>query len=174
MELYHSVHEPFVRFCTAKAYDIMDDEELISETVLRAFENFEKLKSKKAFLGFLFGISQNIIRNNLRKKKLFTDYNEIAINNIADNTIDSSDRLDIEILYNALNKLPANQKEALILFEISGFSIKEIMEIQNAKESAIKQRLKRARKKLAKILNCSELTNESTEKKSKILMSIFL
>jgi RNA polymerase sigma-70 factor (ECF subfamily) len=44
------------------------------------------------------------------------------------------------------------QREAIILFEIAGFSIKEIVVIQNASESAVKQRLKRGREKLVEIL----------------------
>jgi RNA polymerase sigma-70 factor (ECF subfamily) len=55
-------------------------------------------------------------------------------------------------LYKALALLPDEQRECLVLFEITGFSIKEIMEIQNSSESAIKQRLKRGRAKLLEIL----------------------
>ena len=51
-----------------------------------------------------------------------------------------------------MSLLPEEQKEAVILFEISGFSIKEICEIQQAGESAVKQRLKRGRQKLTEIL----------------------
>ncbi|PIZ05301.1 MAG: RNA polymerase subunit sigma-24, partial [Flavobacteriales bacterium CG_4_10_14_0_8_um_filter_32_5] len=40
----------------------------------------------------------------------------------------------------------------IVLFEITGFSIKEIMEIQNSSESAVKQRLKRGREKLVELL----------------------
>jgi RNA polymerase sigma factor (sigma-70 family) len=56
------------------------------------------------------------------------------------------------MLHKALALLPEAQKECIILFEISGFSIKEIMEIQRASESAVKQRLKRGREKLIEIL----------------------
>ena len=40
----------------------------------------------------------------------------------------------------------------LILFEISGFSIKEVAGLQAASISAVKQRLKRGREKLTEIL----------------------
>ncbi|MFO0496195.1 MAG: RNA polymerase sigma factor [Flavobacteriia bacterium] len=49
--------------------------------------------------------------------------------------------------------LPVVQKESLILFEIAGFNIREIAEIQQASESAVKQRLKRGRQKLTEILH---------------------
>ena len=59
---------------------------------------------------------------------------------------------DVHFLFAALAQLPEAQREAIILFEISGFSIKEIMEIQRAGESAVKQRLKRGRERLEEIL----------------------
>ncbi|MEM8889446.1 MAG: RNA polymerase sigma factor [Bacteroidota bacterium] len=60
--------------------------------------------------------------------------------------------LDIEILYKAMDRLPAPQKEVLILFEISGFSIREIAEIQNTTVGAVKTKISRARKKLKEYL----------------------
>ena len=53
------------------------------------------------------------------------------------------------MLHKALSYLPELQREALILFEITGYSIKEIMEIQKSGSSAVKQRLARGRKELA-------------------------
>ena len=58
----------------------------------------------------------------------------------------------VYLLHEALALLPDVQKEAIILFEISGFSIKDIMSIQNASESAVKQRLKRGRERLVALL----------------------
>jgi len=63
-------------------------------------------------------------------------------------------------LHQALSKLPEVQKEAIILYEISGFSIKEIATIQDASEPAVKQRLKRGREKLVEILNYEAITKK--------------
>jgi RNA polymerase sigma-70 factor (ECF subfamily) len=59
---------------------------------------------------------------------------------------------DVHFLHQAVAQLSEDQRECIILFEISGFSIKEITHIQNASESAVKQRLKRGREKLIEIL----------------------
>jgi len=69
---------------------------------------------------------------------------------------------EIYFLYKALAMLPEEQRECLVLFEITGFSIKEIMVIQNSSESAIKQRLKRGRAKLLELLTF-ESTHKTTE-----------
>ncbi len=174
MLLYDDVHEAFARYCSAKSYGIIDAKELASETIMRAYSSFEKLRNKEAFLGFLFGITSNIIKNTLRKKNIFNDYNETKLASIPQEGLDPTEKLDIEILYEALSKLPTKQKDALVLFEISGFSIKEIMQIQDTGESAVKQRLKRGRENLAELFKNDELAAEPVNKRSKILISIFL
>jgi len=54
-----------------------------------------------------------------------------------------------------------DQRESIVLFEITGFSIKEIVEIQDDSVSSVKQRLRRGRERLEKILTLAE--NKETE-----------
>ena len=60
--------------------------------------------------------------------------------------------VDVEKLYDALAQLPDQQREAVVLYEISGLSVAEIQEIQGGSLSSVKMRLSRARKALATIL----------------------
>jgi RNA polymerase sigma factor (sigma-70 family) len=69
----------------------------------------------------------------------------------------------VHFLHVALAQLVEEQREAIILFEIAGFSIKEIVEIQAVSQSAVKQRLKRGREKLVEIL-----THESSLKMGEV------
>ncbi|MFT6166839.1 MAG: RNA polymerase sigma-70 factor (ECF subfamily) [Vicingaceae bacterium] len=174
LDLYNPVHEAFARFCHAKAYGLLEPEDLISESVLCALEKFGTLKSHDAFLSFLFSIATNILHKKNRRLKFRGNYHESEAFVLKDEGIDAETRLDVVILYDALNQLPNAQKEALILFEISGFSIKEIADIQNARLSAVKQRLKRGRTALATLLKSDQLLNEPTDRKSTVLMTIFL
>ncbi|WP_107038192.1 RNA polymerase sigma factor [Brumimicrobium mesophilum] len=174
LALYEPVHESFARFCHAKAYGLMEAEDLISETVLVALEKFDKIKNDEAFLSFLFSVATNILRSKNRRLKFRAEYNESEAFALKNEGIDAETRLDVVILYKALNELPETQKESLILFEISGFSLKEIAEMQNANLSAVKQRLKRGRVALADILNSEKLLNEPAYKRSKLLLTIFL
>ena len=174
LRLYEKHHEAFGRFCRAKAYGVMDAEDLMGESILKALESFENLRNKEAFLGYLIGISKNIVHSKLRRKKFKGNYNEEAFTLIRAEGVSADDRLDIQFLYQCLNELNEDQKEAIILFEISGYSIKEIAVIQDAGESAVKQRLKRGREKLGDLLKNEELKGESTSGRSQILVSIFL
>lgn len=173
MAIYEPVHDSFVRFCAARSYGIIETEDLVSETIVQAYSGFEKLREKKAFLSFLFSIAGNIIKNALRKKKnVEMIYNlDLPIEDFSHSGMDS--KADIELLYKALTRLPDLQKEAVILFEISGFSIQEIADLQKSGISSVKQRLKRGREKLAELLGCSEVSSESLQRKSTVLMNMF-
>lgn len=88
---------------------------------------------------------------------------EERISNVADPTDYEEQRLNVAFLHHALAQLPDPQREAIILFEITGLSIKEIMNLQDSSESAVKQRLSRGRKTLAMIVK-QELNISNTGK----------
>ena len=72
--------------------------------------------------------------------------------------------MEIKELYDALEKLPFEQKEAIILFDIMGYSREEIAEIQCSNIENVKARLYRGRKKLAEILKAeNDLITDTKE-----------
>lgn len=163
LKLYEPIHDRFERFCRARVYGEMDYRELMSESILIAFEKMHTLRSEQAFLSFLFGISVRILSNQRRKKKVVTFQDESLIQKVEDNRNRPDEDADVYFLHQVLTLLPVVQKESLILFEIAGFNIREIAGIQQASESAVKQRLKRGRQKLAEILH-----NESNTKTKEV------
>ncbi|MEM6348263.1 MAG: RNA polymerase sigma factor [Bacteroidota bacterium] len=160
MDLYRPVHERFSRYCEAKAYGKMEAKDLMSESLLRAYEAFGKLKDQGAFLHFLFGIAHRVLLNHIRRQKFQGPFDEEALLQLPTTERSPEGAAERYLLYKALQQLPDAQREALILFEISGFSIKEIEQIQHASKSAVKARLARGRKALAKLLE-DHLTHQS-------------
>jgi RNA polymerase sigma factor (sigma-70 family) len=152
LQLYEPIHDRFERFCRARVYGDMDFRDLINDSLLIAFEKFETLRSQQAFLSFLCGISIRIIGNHHQKKKTERFQASDVVSDILDVNANPQAAADVHYLHRALAQLPEEQRECIILFEIVGFSIKEIVEIQGASESAVKQRLKRGREKLTEIL----------------------
>ena len=69
LELYEPIHDDFERFCRARVYGDMDFRDLMNETLLRAYQKFEELRSKEAFFSYLLSISVRILANNKRKRK---------------------------------------------------------------------------------------------------------
>lgn len=152
LALYEPIHDRFERFCRARVYGEMEYTDLMNETLLVAFEKLDSLKSDASFLSFLFSISVRLLANNNRKMRPERMNSPTIEERVA--ASDSTEHsMEVELLHRALAELNEDQREALILFEISGFSIREIAEIQDASESAVKQRLKRGRERLAHILN---------------------
>jgi len=129
----------------------MEYQDLMNDTLLVAYQKMATLKSEKAFLSFLIGISVRILANHHKKKKEDSIADPISFDLIDVNANAERDA-EVFMLHKALALLPDDLRESIILFEISGFSIKEIMEVQGVSESAVKQRLKRGRAKLIEIL----------------------
>ena len=152
LELYEPVHSQFEGFCFARVYGNMDFKDLMNETLLVAFEKFETLRNEKAFLSFLFTISIRILSNNYHKRKETLLSKEEDPFLLEDASARTDRSVEIHYLYEALEQLNEGQRESLILFEITGYSIKEIAELHQVSLSATKQRLKRGREKLLQIM----------------------
>ena len=157
MQLYAPVHDRFERYCKTRAFGEFHFKDIMHDTLIVAFEKFDILKSQEAFLYFLFGIATRILSNQRKKMRpVYTD--NLNSHDFQLSTAETPVELQIEIqhLYQQLDKLDPDTRDCIILFEISGFSIKEIMTIQDAGESAVKQRLSRGRKQLTELMNSLE------------------
>ncbi len=153
MTLYRPCHDAFCRYCQGLAGSRDDARDLIADTVLVALENFHKLRKRESFKAWLFGIARRLMLHAYRRSKFSGKYHEEEAHLIQD-TGDSPDlQPDIALLYTALGTLPLKLREAVTLFELSGFSIEEIRKIQGGSLSGVKTRLRRARAKLRMILS---------------------
>ena len=152
LKLYQPVHAQFERFCRARAFGDMPYQDLINDSLLIAFQKMDHLKSDKAFLSYLIGIAIRVLSNARRKLRPKSGVDELVFLNHADPASPIDQKFEVQMLHRALAQLPQLQREALILFEITGYSIKEIMEIQHSGLSAVKQRLARGRKNLTVIV----------------------
>lgn len=152
LDLYQPVHDRFERFCRARAFGDMPYEDLINDTLLIAFRKMSSIRNEGAFLNFLIGTAIKVLSNSKKKMRPKSGVDELVFNNHPDPSQEIEKKFEIEMLHKALARLPALQREAIILFEITGYSIKEIMEIQESGASAVKQRLARGRKELAVLI----------------------
>lgn len=153
LNLYNQYHEDLSRFCQSLCGNTDDTKDLISETILAALEGFEKLRKPSAFKFYLFGIASNLYKSSFRRSKFHGNFNVDTAELLPDHHSNAEALTDLDLLYQALNHLTEEQKETIILFEISGFKLQEIAEMHNASLSAVKLRLTRGREKLAQILN---------------------
>jgi len=160
LQLYEPIHERFIRYCSSTAYGVMETEDLAQEAILTTLQNFSKIKDKRRLLHYMIGVVRNITFNQRRRKKFKAIWEDELLEKL-ESTVQSPEiALDIHFLLNAMEELPAKQKEAVLLFEINGFSMKEISEIQQSSVSATKTRISRGRTALKQKL--SEDTSKSS------------
>ncbi|MCX7736480.1 MAG: RNA polymerase sigma factor [Candidatus Kapabacteria bacterium] len=166
LELLNDVLVQLSNYARSMTKTTEEAKDLMSETVLIAYENFHKLRKKESFKYFLFTIASRLIFKRKLRKRLFLDYDERYGNNLSASETAPDVLMDVKILYEAMRKLPSKQYEAIVLFEISGFSIEEISKIQGVTQSGVKSRLKRAREKLKTLLEVekSEKVNGTPNK----------
>ena len=150
MKAYESCHEPFLRYCSALAYGKMDTEDLVQDVLLSAYHHFDKIDQEK-FLHYLIRAARNRSVSWFRKKRpkevIDTYAERLAARGVSPEVL-----VDVQLLYRTLNRLPQKQKDALLLFEVSGFSLKEIAKIQKSSPGAVKTSLSRGRKRLRELL----------------------
>jgi RNA polymerase sigma-70 factor (ECF subfamily) len=176
LHLLKPYHDRLARFARAMTNSREEAEDLTSDTILQAYEHFEELRDEQAFLSWLFAIASRIQKRRRLRGRIFdrltvrfgsarwSDDGSESESGVEPEPL-SRDELapdtfvDVQYLYEALERLPAKQREALVLFEISGLSLAEIQEIQGDSLSAIKMRLARARERLR------ELLGEETQKR---------
>lgn len=152
MSAYQPHHEAFMRYCSALAYGKMDVEDLVQDVLVGAYEKFDKIEKKEKLLHYLIRAARNRSISLWRKNHRITELKALHTDRLADKGVSPEVTLDIQFLYQKINQLPAKQRDALILFEICGFSMKEIAQIQNNSEGAIKTKISRARKKLREMM----------------------
>lgn len=159
MNLYEPVHDRLAKYAMALTADEENAKDLVSDVLLIAFENLEKIRQPEKFIFYLFGIASRLFKKQLRRNKFKANFDETSF--LKDQGQSPSEYAGIQMLYYYINKLPQKQAEAIVLYEISGFKLKEISRIQSCTLSAAKSRITRARQKLM-----SWFENENPYKKN--------
>lgn len=153
LKWYEPLHERFVRYCSSRAFALMETEDLVQESILQTLQAFYRLEDKQKLLGYMIGVANNLVRQAKRRLKFKSEWDEKVLEKLEGHTHDPEVALDVHYLLKAIQQLPEKQREALVLFEISGFNIKEISEIQISSKGATKTRLSRARQQLKVLLS---------------------
>ncbi|HYM20749.1 MAG TPA: sigma-70 family RNA polymerase sigma factor [Candidatus Kapabacteria bacterium] len=153
----------FARFCRAISSDNESARDLASESILILYEKFDSLRDPVKFKSYLFTTAARLEkrRRHRERNKAPFDTSELELRISAEPAPDAN--ADIELLYDALAKLPTEQRDAVVLFEISGLTLEEIRRIQGGSLSGVKSRIARARKKLRELLGVSDDVGEVSQ-----------
>ena len=149
---FEPVRRRFSAYVQAMVRNNEEARDIVSETILIAYEQFEDVRTPSSFIFYLFTIARRIYLKRERRGRLFARYDPEQVQRIPARHERPDVSADVQLLYQALDRLPAKQREAVVLFEIADCTLEEVRAIQGGTLSGVKSRLKRGREALAELL----------------------
>lgn len=149
-------HDRALGFARSLCRSTGEGDDLFQDAMFQAFRKLDALRDDGAFRPWLYRIVINAHRSRCRRA---------FWRRLLPLPADDSDDPDAETLYRtegwtpntaeanrraraALARLPAVVREAIVLFEIEGWQVEEIAQLQGGSPSAVKSRLARGRAQL--------------------------
>lgn len=140
------IYAEVVRMSRALAGSKADGDDVLQDALVKAWRAYPRLRDKDRFKPWLLKIIGNTWRSWLKKRRLKRWLSLDFAHEVPAAPMPDPEHADL--LRRALQDLPVEQREALVLFELTGASLEDVARIQNASLSAVKSRLARGRTKL--------------------------
>ncbi len=135
----------------SRRYDRADD--LVQETVMKAWGKQESFQPGTNMRAWLFTILRNEFYSQMRRNgRELPDPDGIFAGNLASHP-EQYGKMDMADFKTALDQLPDDQREAIVLIGASGFAYEEAAAIAGVAVGTIKSRVNRARTKLQELLS---------------------
>ncbi len=139
-------------FAVSLCGDMDRANDLVQETLLRAWAHQDSFEPGTNMSAWLFTILRNHFRTEYRKRRREVEDADGGYAERLTSPEAQTGHVEFGELREALLHLPPDQREALILVGASGFSYEEAAHICECAVGTIKSRVNRARKKLAELL----------------------
>lgn len=158
-ELFKLISPDLYRITYHMLRDPDSTDEVVQETFVRLFRHIKNLQEVERFASWTMRIAVNQVqtwRVRNRRRRLYQmdeaiepDPEAVVLIGQQSNPRRRSEQIQIrEHIEQAMKTLPDRQQMAITLFELEGHSIKEIAEVMDCSEGAVKFNLHEARKKL--------------------------
>ncbi len=157
-------HLPSLRaFAITLCRDATLADDLVQDTLLKAWQKFHLYQPGTQLRAWLFTILRNGFYSGLRKRSREVADSDGALTDQLASKPHHDGRLALGELATALDRLPTEQREALILVGAMGFSVDEAAATCGCAPGTIKSRANRGRRALAAMLQLdgTETTNLS-------------
>ena len=135
-------------------------EDVVQDACVRAMRFFTSLRGDDA-RGWLFAIVRNTWYSRVARRASMTEVTPVdgAQDQTADNALDPEEQLlqqrDVARVRAALEQLPVDFREVIVLREIEGLSYKEIAAVVRIPMGTVMSRLARARERLLSVLKAT-------------------
>jgi RNA polymerase sigma-70 factor (ECF subfamily) len=167
---YRGLVEKYQTRVYAMVYGIVrnseDARDITQEAFVKAYQNLGKFRLESSFYTWLYRIASNLAIDLTRKQKrqqTTSGFDETIAAKDGDGMVLEQHHVDsprkvlerkemYKLILEALDKLPAEQKQIVVLREVEGMSYREISDVMDIPEGTVMSRLYYARKKLQKLL----------------------
>lgn len=131
-------------------FDDAQANDLVQDAFVRAYRHLKRCGDPDRFAGWLFRILSNLCRTagSKRSRRRMQPLDAVAptLESEAPTPDEAAEASwTREKVRAALDAVPEDQREALVLMYLQGYSVSEIEELTGASASAVKMRLKRGR-----------------------------
>src|SRR5450755_2140240 len=127
-------------------------DDLVQETLAKALLNIKSFSIGTNLLAWLFTILRNAYYSEFRKRRREVADVDGSLSGTLVSKANQDDHMEFLDFRNALQTLPPDQREALILIGASGLSYEEAAEICKCAVGTMKSRVSRARSRLSELL----------------------
>ncbi|MDP2357744.1 MAG: sigma-70 family RNA polymerase sigma factor [Beijerinckiaceae bacterium] len=144
-------------------------DDLVQDTLMRAWANAESFQPGTNLNAWLFTILRNLFHSEYRKRRREVQDEDGVYASRLSVQASQDAHLDVQDFRLALEMLPPDQREALLLVGASGFSYEEAADICQCAVGTIKSRVNRARTKLSELLSMDSTEELGANPKSRSL-----
>lgn len=146
------------RYAYWLCHDASIADDLVQETMLRAWRALEQLRDAKSAKGWLF---TTLRRENARRFERYQpDFSDVELDTLNGGEIGCEAEKDTHALHQAMEQLPENYRKPLVLQIVGGYGYDEISKMLGLSQSAVTSRLFRARHKLQELFADAQMNGE--------------
>jgi RNA polymerase sigma-70 factor (ECF subfamily) len=152
--LFERYHMGIFRYLYYKVGDVHTAEDLTSEVFLRLLRSLSQQRPNNLqFNAWLYKIARNLAIDHYRKHQAQQPVSlEENLSTAEMDDLNVDNRLNNQLLYKAVNQLPFDQREVVILRFINNLPIAEAARVMERSEDAIKGLQRRALSSLRQVL----------------------
>ena len=137
-------------------------DDLVQEALVKAWNHLDSFEQGTNLKAWLFTILRNAYFSELRKMKREVADSDGQLAARLSVPAEQQGHLELMDLNNALARLPADQREALILVGAEGFSYEDAATISGCAVGTVKSRVNRARAKVSELLAAPPPAGDTT------------
>lgn len=138
-------------------------DDLVQETMLKAWTARKRFEAGTSMAAWTHTILRNLFRSQMRRARFTGEWDDAKAEEILSAPAGQEQYMQLADLQRALLKLPAAQREALVLVGAGGFSYEEAAEICGCAIGTVKSRVARARTAVERMLSGDELALRTDE-----------